>query len=133
MNREEFLEKYSEIVVKALKFSVKARREGLLAPEEDLDGNLINNRDIFEYGMRFVVDGTDYVIIKDILDNIINQENDNYKKIIMNIQKEAVLDIQAGCNSRFIFYKLNSFTDFSLTDDPGAKVLDELLSEYRDL
>ena len=128
MNREEFLTKYSETVTRALKFSEKARTEGLLAIEDSLlDEDKVNNRDIFEYGMRFVVDGTDAELIKGILENIIEQENDKYKKVLMNIQKEAVLCLQVGDNTRMIFYRLNSWTDLSLTDDPGAKVLDEVI------
>jgi len=128
MNHDEFLTKYSETVIRALKSSEKARRGGLLALEEDLDEEKVNKRDIFEYGLRFVVDGTDGRLIRSVLENIINQENDKYKKTLINIQKEAVLSIQAGDNPRVIFNKLNSFTDLSLTDDPGAKVLDEVIS-----
>ena len=125
MNREEFLTKYSETVTRALKSSEKARTQGLLALEEDLNEDKANNRDIFEYGMRFTVDGKDAEEIIGILQNIIEQENDKYTKILMNIQAKAVLSIQAGDNPRIIFCKLNSFTDLSLTDDPGAKVLNE--------
>ena len=128
MNHDEFLIKYSETVTRAFKFSEKARREGLLALEDALDEDKVSNRDIFEYGMRFVVDGTDGIVIRSILENITRQENDKYKKEIMSIQVEAVLSIQAGDNPRILFYKLNSFTDLSLTDDPGAKALDEVIS-----
>ena len=128
MNHDEFLTKYSETVIRALKFSEKARTEGLLAIEDSLlDEDKVNNRDIFEYGMSFVVDGTDAELIKGILENVIEQENDKYKKVLMNIQKEAVLCLQAGDNPRMIFYRLNSWTDLSLTDDPGAKVLEEVI------
>ena len=128
MNHDEFLTKYSEIVIRALKFSEKAWREGLLALEDHLDGEIVNHRDIFEYGMRFTVDGTDAEEIKGILQNIIDQENDKYTKTLINIQKEAVLSIQAGDNPRMLFYKMNSYTDLSLNNDPGAKVLDEVIS-----
>ena len=128
MNREEFLTKYSETVTRALKFSEKDRREGLLALEDHLDGEIVNSRDILEYGLRFVVDGTDAEVIKCILQNIIDQENDKYTKTLMNIQAKAVLCIQAGDNPRNIFYMMNSYTDLSLTKDPGAKVLDEVIS-----
>jgi flagellar motor component MotA len=59
MTHEEFVKKYIEFAARALKLSEKARREGLLALEEESDQEKIDNRDIFEYGLRFVIDGTE--------------------------------------------------------------------------
>jgi len=127
MNQDEFLTKYSEIIIKTIKYSKKARTEGLLALEDVLDEEKVNNRDIFEYGLRFVIDGTDYRVINDIMGIMIEMENDKYKKLLMRLQAEAVLSIQAGDNPRIIFYKLNAFTNYSLSEDPGAKYLDEAM------
>lgn len=73
MNRDEFERKYKEIVGRALKYSEMSRREGLLALEEESDQGKIDERDIFDYGLRFVIDGTDAEIIEKILSNIIKQ------------------------------------------------------------
>ncbi|MDR0475344.1 MAG: hypothetical protein LBH43_16940, partial [Treponema sp.] len=94
MTHEEFVKKYYEIAERALRFNKKARREGLLALEDETDQEKINERDIFEYGMRFVTDGMDREIINDVLSNIINHEKDENMCILKNIQKEAVLSIQ---------------------------------------
>jgi flagellar motor component MotA len=79
-----------------------------------------------EYGLRFVVDGTDASIIRDILSLIIKQEEDKYTRLLMELKMEAVLSIQCGDNTRIIAYKLNAFTDITLTDDPVyQKFMDE--------
>jgi flagellar motor component MotA len=117
MNRNEFVETYENIVQRALDFSEKARREGLLATEDDIDGEKADKRDIFEYGMRFVVDGVEYEIIRKILTNIIGQEKDEQMSILKNIQGEAVLAIQAGINTRLVYGLLNSYTDIAIGDD----------------
>jgi flagellar motor component MotA len=71
--------------------------------------------------MRFVVDGTDREILDNILSNIINQEKDEQLRVLKNIQKAAVLSIQAGDNSRILYAWLNSFTDISLNEDKAKK------------
>jgi flagellar motor component MotA len=121
MNRDEFVKKYYEIVSRAMEFSEKARREGLLALEEETDEERINDRDIFEYGMRFVIDGTDQEVIDKILSNIINQEKDENTRTLKTIQKEAVLRIQSGENPRMLYYLLNSYTDISLREEEKMK------------
>ena len=126
MNRTEFVEEYHNIVKKALQCSNKARREGLLSLEDTLlDQEKADARDIFEYGMRFVVDGTDAEIIDEILSNIIHQENDEQMRILKNIQKKAVLGMQCGLNPRILYAILNSLTDISLGEDTMYALLDE--------
>jgi flagellar motor component MotA len=117
MNLTEFVEKYNTIVGKALENAKKARREGLLALEEELDKEKIDSRDIFEYGLRLVVDGTDGSLINEILSNIVNQEKDEQLRTLMNIQKRAVLSIQAGDNPRITYALLNSLVDIPLNED----------------
>jgi len=117
MNRDEFVKKYNDIVRRAMEFSEKARREGLLALEGKFDREKINDRDVFEYGIRFVIDGTDQGFIDKLLSNIINQEKDENTRILKTIQKEAVLRIQSGENPRLLYLLLNSYTDISLRED----------------
>ena len=122
MNRAEFVESYVTILEKALSCSEKARREGLLALEEGLDQEKADERDIFIYGLRFVVDGTDSVLIDKILSNIIAQEKDEYSRILKTIQKEAVLAIQEGLNPRILFHLLTSYADIPLNDERMKKM-----------
>jgi len=121
MTRDEFNAEYYKFSFRAIKLAEKARREGLLALEEEVDSDKYNRRDIFEYGSRFIVDVIDAETIRDILSNIIKQEEDKYARLLMEIKKEAVLSIQAGNSLRIIAFKINSFTDIALTDDPIIK------------
>jgi flagellar motor component MotA len=121
MTRDEFVNKYTEIARRALKYAERSRKEGLLSLEDDLDRAKINTRDIFEYGMRFVIDGVDYALIEEILTNIIKQEKDEDMKILKNIQKDAVLMLQAGSNPRLLCAVLNSHTDITLQEDEIQK------------
>ena len=117
MTRSEFVEKYQRIMERVLQCSKKTRMEGLLAWEGELDREKIAARDIFEYGLSFVLDGTDAVIIDEILSNIINQEKDEQLRVLMNIQKKAVLCIQQGMAPRLLYPLLNSYTDIPLNED----------------
>jgi flagellar motor component MotA len=121
MIHNEFVNKYTEIVGRALEYSEKARREGLLALEEESDQKKIDERDIFEYGLRFVVDGVDKKFIEKILTNIIKQEKDEDMVILKNIQKEAVLMIQEGVSPRLLYAILNSYTGITLEEDEIQK------------
>jgi flagellar motor component MotA len=123
MTRDEFVEKYTEIVCRALNCHKKARTEGLLALEEELNQEKIDVRDIFEYGLQFVIDGTEVEIIDKILSNIIKLEKDEDMRTLKTIQKEAVLLIGKGC-SPWIFYKvLNSYTDITIKEDEIQKIM----------
>jgi flagellar motor component MotA len=121
MNSVEFTEKYFAIAEKALRSADKARKEGLLALEDEIDEEKVNERDIYEYGLRFVIDGHEPELINTILSNIIKQEKDEQLRLLKEIQKEAVLRIQEGTNPRMLYALLNSFTDISLNDQPFPK------------
>jgi len=123
MGNDEFLKDFYAIVERALHISEIARREGLLAVEDSLDNDKVENRDIFEYGLRFVVDGTDDEVIDKILSNIIKQEKDELQLKLKTIQKEAVLAIHEGVNTRILFSLLNSYTDIPLNDPVFKKIL----------
>jgi flagellar motor component MotA len=71
--------------------------------------------------MRFVIDGVDYGLIEEILTNIIKQEKDEDMIRLKNIQKDAVLMIQAGTNPRLLCALLNSHTDITLQEDEIQK------------
>jgi len=122
MTRDEFYAEYCKVSARAIQLSEKVRMEGLLAIDDEIDSGKANRRDILEYGLRFVVGGAaDAAAIKDILSNIILQEEDKYARLIMEIKAAAVLSIKEGENSHITACKLNSFTDIALTDDPVIK------------
>ena len=127
MNREEFNKAFFEFCRQVIEYGKKSRNRGLLALEEDLylENEQYLQRDIFWYGMRFVIDGTDREIIEKILSNIINQEEGGYQKTLMKIKKEAIISIREEDNPRIMMEKVNSYTDLSW-DDP---IMQELCKE----
>ena len=131
MNREEFVNRYYQIAERALVLALKARKEGILPLEDDIDLEKAEDRDIFEYGLRFVIDGTDRDIVDKLLSNIISHEKDEYMIILKNIQKEAVLLIQEGSHPKYVHAMLNSYIDISPKDDEVRKVLDKLMEEWK--
>ena len=126
MNRDEFIEAYYKTAKRALFIADKVRKMGFLSVEEDLDREKFQKRDVFEYGLRFVIDGTDRDVIDDLLSNIVNQEKDEYLRLLKTMQKKAVLLIQDGSSPIIVFAFMNSYTDLSLKEDESEKVLDEL-------
>ena len=124
MSNDEYTKALYAIIERALIASEKARREGLLALEEDMDLDKVPTRDIFEYGMRFVVDGTDNSLIDRILSNIVKQEKDEQKLILKTIQKEALLAVQEGMHPQMLAVLLNSHTNLSLKDPVFKNLLD---------
>jgi flagellar motor component MotA len=121
MTHEEFNAAYFAIADRAVSCTEKARREGILSIEEILDKKKARERDIFEYGMFFVADGIAEIVIDKILSNIIAQETDVDIRRLKNIQKEAVLSINAGDNPRLLGYLLNAYTDLSFTEEVAVR------------
>ena len=115
MNEKNFNEQYGAFIKKALQLAEKSRREGLLSLT--VDPEKISERDIFEYGLSFAIDGTDPYFIEKIIGNIIAQEKDEYTRVFKTMQKEAVMGIQQGINPQMLYYILNSFTGISLKED----------------
>jgi flagellar motor component MotA len=111
MERKEFEKAYDAIVNKALFCTEKVRRKGCIALEEEIDLEKCRKREIMEYGLSFVIEGCGEEFINKILTNIINQEVENDKKILMNIQKEAVLSIATGMHPMYLISLLNSYVD----------------------
>lgn len=63
------------IITKLMSFSDKARREGLLALEEELEDL---DDEFMKKGLRLVVDGTDAEIIRVLMDTELNQMQDRH-------------------------------------------------------
>jgi flagellar motor component MotA len=118
MTHDEFIAEYYKVSARAIELSEKARSEGLLTLEDFIDFEKADQRDIFEYGLIFMVDGTDSAIIREMLSFIIEQEEDKYTSLLMRVKLEAVLSIQAGENTRVLAHRLNALTDLSLKNDP---------------
>ena len=111
MERTDFVQYASHIVRRACEFSEKAREEGFLAMQSDIDGPKKELRDIFEYGIGFVADGTHPEVIRGALSSQIAQEADEDMRRLKEMQKEAVLCIQYGHFPRMLLHILLSHLD----------------------
>ena len=124
MSNDEYVKALRAIFERAVSIHQMARREGLLAVEGSIDTEKVNKRDIYEYGLSFVIDGIDTEFIDKILSNIIDREKDDTVKTLKTIQKEAVLSIQRGDNTRILLAIMNSYTDLPLNDAIMKNYLD---------
>ncbi|WP_461255438.1 hypothetical protein [Treponema sp. R80B11-R83G3] len=120
MKREEFSKKYCETVNRTIELSKQFKEEGFWRFGYNLNNEMVNNRDIFEYGLRLLADDYEREFIDKVLSNIIEQEKDEYARMLKKIQKEAVLMVQEGTKPRLIRPMLNSYSDFKL-DEPFEK------------
>jgi flagellar motor component MotA len=105
-----FLEQLKYTIKKAHYLSLKAESKGLLELEDDI-GYEDGREDIFNYGLQFVLNGTDPVFINKVLSNLIEHETDPKMKLLKTIQKEAVLGIQDGLNILYLIQLLISYVD----------------------
>ena len=93
-----------DLVIRA---SGKARNEGLLALEDDIDGY---DHPLVRLGMQLVVDGTDPDIIQHTLAARVLSENKTGKDLLEQIIIcESMLSIQAGDNPRILAVKCFSY------------------------
>jgi flagellar motor component MotA len=116
MDNKDFMEEYNSIFERILLFSMVSLREGLCSLEHTIDEQKYNQREIFEYGMRLVMEGKDSELINKILTNIINLETDTEKSMLKTIQKEAILMIQQGIDSKSIMLIINSYVPIELDE-----------------
>jgi predicted sugar kinase len=116
MNENDFMAEYNAIFERSLVFSIISSSLGLVSIQDLLDKKKCNQRDIFEYGMMFVLNGRIPEMIDKILTNIINLETDKEKRILKNIQKDAVLSIQQGISSEQIMWIMNSYVNIDLDE-----------------
>ncbi|MDR1257227.1 MAG: motility protein A [Spirochaetaceae bacterium] len=76
------------IVTKLMAFSDKARREGLLVLEEELEDL---DDEFMKKGMRLVVDGTDAAIVRDLLEIEVSQMQDRHATTVGALNMWAAL------------------------------------------
>jgi flagellar motor component MotA len=124
MNENDFMKEYDTIFKRTLIFSVISSSMGLVSLKNLLDEKKYNQRDILEYGMHMVLDGRASELIDRILTNIINLETDKEKKILKNIQKDAVLSIQQGISPNELMWIINSYVNIEL--DKAEKKYNEI-------
>jgi flagellar motor component MotA len=102
---------------RAFALSKKSREEGIFSLEKCLDHDGIAARDVFEYGLPFVIDGLAYEEIDKILSALVNHETDPVRKNLSLTKKEAVLMIRAGYRTGFLMERLIAYFDDSIAQN----------------
>jgi len=105
--------------IKRARFLGKIVREAdyWLGLEKYLDREGIASRDIFEFGLLYVVNGTDREEIDKILSTLITRETDPVRKNLALAKKDAVLMIHNCDHPHIIKNTLFSYFDESITGD----------------
>jgi hypothetical protein len=114
MNNDDFVKEYNAIVERALMFVEKATHEGFLSIEDLIDEEKYMQRDIFEYGLKLITDGFEDEYVNTILENIVELETNKEKKVLKEIQQDAVYGIQHGWDQRKLLMLLNSHVDIDV-------------------
>ena len=83
----------TQIILTLLSFSEKARREGLLALEEDLEE--VNDK-FFKSGVQLVVDGTEPELVKSIMASDIQALDNRHREMIKIINDMALFSPAFG-------------------------------------
>jgi chemotaxis protein MotA len=81
------------IITKMVSMSEKARREGLLALEEDVSDI---DDEFIKMGLRLVVDGTDAGLVRDIMESELSQMQERHTKGIMTVNTWGALGPAIG-------------------------------------
>jgi len=103
-----FCNYYYTLVETILRFHNKARREGLLALDDELE---ILSNGFFKEGLRLVLDGTDARFIQEFLTLKIEREHNYYIKKLKEIAMEGILYIQSGHSIPKACVRLASMAD----------------------
>jgi len=118
MTSDEFKNEYKKIFDRAMLLSEETRKKGLDILKDHTDVYKSNQNDIMEYGLKLIYDKIQGHIVDSVLSTIINLENDNQKKILKTVQKNAVLAIQDGYNKVILILLLSSFINIdNLNED----------------
>jgi flagellar motor component MotA len=101
MTKEEFNAESGAIKKRALALAEKNRKEGIFSLVGEIDKDKYYKRDIFDFGLWLITEGTAQEIIDKLLTNLVNLETEQDKKTLAGMRKTAVLAISAGKNPDF--------------------------------
>jgi flagellar motor switch protein FliG len=120
MTRQDFIDRYRKIALRAARFGEVARGEGILSLDNEVwDVDEDDYGGIFKKGIILVIDGIAYEVIDKILTNLVSHEKDEEKRVLKTVQKEAALMIQQGYNVRIMLEVLNSYVDLTSCEIAG--------------
>ena len=123
LSYRDFVNCYYKLAKTVYQFSEKARREGLLSIEDEIE---LLGDDLFRKGLWQVVCGTDYAVLRNLLEISLDHEHDYYRNKLMEIAIEGVLGIQSGDSTFILLIKLNSMV--KIKDNPIDAAVVKLLA-----
>ncbi|GBU26538.1 hypothetical protein R84B8_00048 [Treponema sp. R8-4-B8] len=127
-----FCNYYYTLIETIFRFREKARREGLLALENELEDL---SKGFFKTGIRLVVYGTDAAVVRELLTLKIEREHDHYIKTLKKIAMEGIISIQDEDDLPQIGIRLASMVDIKNNplDAACAKYLAGDLKAFDDI
>jgi len=131
MTHEDFFKQFNKILKIAVGLSMIENRQGLLALEDYIGNDAIKDMELFKRGLRLIVDGIDADNIDKIISNKIKQEKDEYVRLIINMQKDALLLIQKGVNPGLVYALLNSYAGIKNRIKRMSR--DEFIKQYTEI
>jgi hypothetical protein len=123
LSYRDFVNCYYKLAKTVYQFSEKARREGLLSIEDEIE---LLGDDLFRKGLSQVVCGIDSAVLRDLLEISLVHEHDYYRNKLMEIAIEGVLGIQSGDSTFILLIKLNSMV--KIKDNPIDAAVVKLLA-----
>jgi len=135
MTSDEFKNEYKKIFEKAMLLSEETRKKGLAVLKDHVNVYQPDQNDVMEYGLKLIYDKIQGHIVDSVLSIIINLENDNQKKILRTVQKNAVLAIQEGYNKVVLVLLLSSYINIDNVneDDMSITVYEDFEKEYKNI
>ena len=122
MEYKEFINQIANTAKRAYDLNLISRKHGLAALIDAIDQHGIKSRDIFEYGIRLVIDDYHPETVNFILSNIIQTEENETARRLGVIKKEAVLCIHKELNSWLLLSAI-----FALTSSDELKDVKNIL------
>jgi len=121
MNKNEFFKSFKDFVLCASRLNEKARREGILSLEDEVEDLDDEN---FKMGLRLLIDGVASEIVDEIYSNLISFEKDEFMRRLMIIQKRALFGFYRGENNYILYKVLKSYANLSPDEN---KEIDSLM------
>jgi Leucine-rich repeat (LRR) protein len=123
LSYRDFVNCYYKLAKTVYQFSEKARREDVLSIEDEIE---LLGDDLFRKGLWQAVCGTDYAVLRNLLEISLDHEHDYYRNKLMEIAIEGVLGIQSGDSTFILLIKLNSMV--KIKDNPIDAAVVKLLA-----
>jgi len=101
MTRKKFISMFTDLVKRAVRLNKKSLKFGIAAIEDEIEDI---DDEFYKKGLRLVADGSDALIINEILSNDLTFIKNKYTCMYMTIIKRMVLGIQEKLSIRHLVF-----------------------------